>query len=86
VIVYFDPSAPARAYLVDEPGHDQATSLLADLKVALIADIWTRIELSGALACWRVRPGPGKVTRRPSWRCSTGIWEGTVRRLVVAAD
>jgi len=49
VIVYLDSSVLARAYLVDEPGHVQATSLLADLDIGLITGTWTRIEVSGAL-------------------------------------
>ncbi|WP_298339051.1 type II toxin-antitoxin system VapC family toxin [Ferrimicrobium sp.] len=49
MIVYLDSSVLARAYLVDEPGHVQATSLLADLDIGLITGTWTRIEVSGAL-------------------------------------
>jgi predicted nucleic acid-binding protein len=49
VIAYLDSSMLARAYLADEPGHEQATSLLADLQVGLITGTWTRIEVSGAL-------------------------------------
>jgi predicted nucleic acid-binding protein len=49
VIVYLDSSVLARVYLADEPGHEQATSLLADLEIGLITGTWTRIEVSGAL-------------------------------------
>jgi predicted nucleic acid-binding protein len=49
VIVYLDSSMLARAYLADEPGHEEATSLLADLEIGLITGTWTRIEVSGAL-------------------------------------
>jgi len=49
VIVYLDSSVLARAYLVDEPGHEQATALLADLEIGLVTGTWTRIEVSGAL-------------------------------------
>jgi predicted nucleic acid-binding protein len=49
VIVYLDSSVLAHAYLADEPGHEQATSLLADLEIGLITGTWTRIEVSGAL-------------------------------------
>ncbi|MHB8290038.1 MAG: type II toxin-antitoxin system VapC family toxin [Acidimicrobiales bacterium] len=49
MIVYLDSSVLARAYLADEPGHEQATSLLADLEIGLITGTWTRIEVSGAL-------------------------------------
>jgi len=49
VIVYLDSSVLARAYLADEPGHEQVTSLLADLEIGLITGTWTRIEVSGAL-------------------------------------
>ncbi|HVX20127.1 MAG TPA: nitroreductase/quinone reductase family protein [Acidimicrobiales bacterium] len=49
MIVYLDSSVLARAYLADEPGHEQATSLLADPEIRLITGTWTRIEVSGAL-------------------------------------
>ena len=49
MIVYLDSSVLARAYLADEPGHEQATSLLADLEIGLITGTWTRMEVSGAL-------------------------------------
>jgi predicted nucleic acid-binding protein len=49
VIVYLDSSVLARAYLADEPGHEQAMALLADLEIGLITGTWTRIEVSGAL-------------------------------------
>ncbi|MGH9093350.1 MAG: type II toxin-antitoxin system VapC family toxin [Acidimicrobiales bacterium] len=49
MIVYLDSSVLARAYLADEGGHEQATSLLADLEIGLITGTWTRIEVSGAL-------------------------------------
>jgi predicted nucleic acid-binding protein len=49
VIAYLDSSVLARAYLVDEDGHEQATALLADPDVATVTGTWTRIEVSGAL-------------------------------------
>lgn len=49
MIVYLDSSVLARAYLVDEPGHEQAIALLANLEIGLITGTWTRIEVSGAL-------------------------------------
>jgi predicted nucleic acid-binding protein len=49
VIVYLDSSILARAYLADEAGHEQATSLLANPEIGLITGTWTRIEVSGAL-------------------------------------
>lgn len=49
MIVYLDSSVLARAYLADEPGHDQATSLLANLEIGLITGTLTRMEVSGAL-------------------------------------
>lgn len=49
MIVYLDSSVLARAYLADEPGHEKATSLLADLEIGLITGTWTRIEVSGTL-------------------------------------
>jgi uncharacterized protein len=49
VIAYLDSSVLARAYLVDEDGHQQATALLADPEIATVTGTWTRIEVSGAL-------------------------------------
>ena len=49
MIVYLESSVLARAYLADEPGHEQATSLLADVEIGLVTGTWTRIEVSGAL-------------------------------------
>ncbi len=49
MIVYLGSSVLAPAYLADEPGHEQATSLLADVEIGLITGNWTRIEVSGAL-------------------------------------
>lgn len=49
MIVYLDSSVLARAYLADEPGHEQATSLFADLEIGLITGTWTRSEVSAAL-------------------------------------
>jgi predicted nucleic acid-binding protein len=49
VIAYLDPSVLARAYLVDEDGHQQATALLADPEIATVTGTWTRIEVSGVL-------------------------------------
>lgn len=49
MIAYLDSSVLARAYLVDEDGHQQATALLADPEIATVTGTWTRIEVSGAL-------------------------------------
>jgi predicted nucleic acid-binding protein len=49
VIAYLDSSVLARAYLVDEDGHQQAAALLADPKIATVTGTWTRIVVSGAL-------------------------------------
>ena len=49
MIVYLDSSVLARAYLADEPRHEQATSLLADPEIGLVTGTWARIEVSGAL-------------------------------------
>jgi predicted nucleic acid-binding protein len=49
VIAYLDSSVLARAYLIDEDGHDEAIRLLADPQVATVTGTWTRIEVSGAL-------------------------------------
>ncbi|RCG23414.1 PIN domain-containing protein [Sphaerisporangium album] len=49
MIVYADSSVLARAYLADEPYHDEARSLLEDPDVVLVTGSWTDIEVSGAL-------------------------------------
>ncbi len=49
MIAYLDSSVLARAYLVDETGHEQATALLADPEIATVTGTWTRMEVSGAL-------------------------------------
>jgi len=47
--VYVDSSLLARAYLADEPGHDDAETMLADPHLGLITGTWTRVEVSEAL-------------------------------------
>jgi uncharacterized protein len=49
VIAYLDSSMLARAYLADEPGHEEAALLLENPDVGLITGTWSRIEVSGAL-------------------------------------
>jgi predicted nucleic acid-binding protein len=49
VIAYLDSSTLARAYLVDEDGHQDAQQLLGDPEIATVTGTWTRIEVSGAL-------------------------------------
>jgi uncharacterized protein len=49
VIAYLDSSVLARAYLVDEVGHDEAVAMLEDSEIALITGTWSRIEVLGAL-------------------------------------
>jgi predicted nucleic acid-binding protein len=49
VIAYLDSSVLARAYLVDEDGHQEASAVLADPDIATVTGTWTRIEVSGAL-------------------------------------
>jgi len=49
VIAYLDSSVLARAYLVNEDGHQDAVRLLADPQIATVTGTWTRIEVSGAL-------------------------------------
>ena len=49
MIAYLDSSVLARAYLVDEDGHQEATALIADPDIATVTGTWTRIEVSGAL-------------------------------------
>ena len=61
MIVYLDSSMLARAYLADEAGHQEATSLLANSEIGLITGTWTRIEVSGALVR-AARTGRGDET------------------------
>lgn len=49
MIVYLDSSVLARAYLIDEAGHDEAVAMLEDPELGLITGTWTMIEVSGAL-------------------------------------
>lgn len=49
MIAYLDSSVLARAYLVDEDGHQEASAVLADPDIATVTGTWTRIEVSGAL-------------------------------------
>lgn len=49
MIAYLDSSVLARAYLVDEEGHQEASALLTDPDIATVTGTWTRIEVSGAL-------------------------------------
>lgn len=49
MIAYLDSSVLARAYLLDEDGHEEAAQLLADPQIATVTGTWTRIEVSGAL-------------------------------------
>ncbi len=49
MIAYLDSSVLARAYLVDEHGHQEACALLADPDIATVTGTWTRVEVSGAL-------------------------------------
>lgn len=58
MIAYLDSSVLARAYLVDEDGHQDAQRLLADPQIATVTGTWTRIEVSGALVC-AARAGRG---------------------------
>lgn len=61
MIVYLDSSVLARAYLADEAGHEQTTSLFANRKLGLVTGTWTRIEVSGALVR-AARAGRGDET------------------------
>ena len=49
MIAYVDPTALARAYLVDEDGHAEARQLLADPQTALVTGAWTRVQVAAAL-------------------------------------
>lgn len=49
MIIYLDSSVLARAYLLDEIGHDEAVALLESRDVGLVTGTWTRVEVSGAL-------------------------------------
>lgn len=61
MIAYLDSSVLARAYLIDEDGHQQATALLTDPEIATVTGTWTKIEVSGALVrAARARRGDEK--------------------------
>lgn len=49
MIAYLDSSVLARAYLADEPGHEEASELLENSEIGLVTGSWTRIEVAGAL-------------------------------------
>lgn len=49
MIAYIDSSVLVRAYLADEPDHDDVRHLLEDPDLALISSTLTPIEVSGAL-------------------------------------
>ena len=49
MIAYIDSSVLVRAYLVDEPDHEEIVGLLANPEVVAVTGTWTRIEVSGAL-------------------------------------
>ncbi len=60
MIAYIDSSVLARAYLEDEPGHQDALALLEDPHIGLITGGWTRLEVSGAI----VRAARGRQADR----------------------
>ena len=49
MIVYFDSSVIARAYLANESGHEAALALVRNPAHTAITGSWTRIEVTGAL-------------------------------------
>ncbi len=49
MLTYLDSSLLGRAYLTDEPGHEQAVALLEDPDVVLVTSTLTRIEATGLL-------------------------------------
>ncbi|MDA8067629.1 MAG: type II toxin-antitoxin system VapC family toxin [Actinomycetota bacterium] len=49
MIIYADSSVLARAYLADEPGHQDAAALLSDPERPVITGSWSNVEVSGAL-------------------------------------
>lgn len=49
MLTYLDSSVLGRAYLADEPGHEQAVALLEDPEVVLVSSSLTRIEVAGLL-------------------------------------
>lgn len=49
MIAYVDSSILARAYLIDEVGHEAAVALLENPDVVLVTGTWSRVEISGAL-------------------------------------
>jgi predicted nucleic acid-binding protein len=49
LIAYIDSSVLVRAYLVDEPDHEEVVELLSNPQMVAVTGTWTRIEVSGAL-------------------------------------
>lgn len=83
MIVYVDSSVLARAYLTDEPGHQEAISLLDDGELGLVTGTWTRIEVSGAI----VRASlSGRVDRAGLLELLDGDLGAGGRITVVTAD
>lgn len=49
MITYIDSSLVVRAYLPDEPDHEQARTLLDNPAITAITGSWTRVEVTSAL-------------------------------------
>ena len=49
MIAYIDSSVLVRAYLVDEPDHEEVIELLSNPQMVAVTGTWTRIEVSAAL-------------------------------------
>ncbi|MDQ6773394.1 MAG: type II toxin-antitoxin system VapC family toxin [Candidatus Dormibacteraeota bacterium] len=55
MLVYLDSSIVARAYLPDEPGHEQAAALMYGTEHLVVTASWTVVEVTSALV--RARTG-----------------------------
>lgn len=49
MIAYIDSSVLVRAYLVDEPDHEEIVELRSNPQVVAVTGTWTRVEVTGAL-------------------------------------
>lgn len=85
MIVYLDSSVLARAYLVDEDGHEAALALLSDPELATVTSTWTRIEVSGALVR-AARAGRADIKQLLTLLDADFSPEGPVTMLAVAQE
>ncbi|MCP9486602.1 MAG: PIN domain-containing protein [Gaiellaceae bacterium MAG52_C11] len=74
-LLYADPSALARAYLADEPDHDDLRRLLLDRTAAVVTSEIARIELASAVKS-ALRAGRIRNTDRLHDRIDDDTGEG----------